>query len=175
MAEEDVESHATADPNLDGIWISFVVQNGIISEEESRRVMNFLVQRDSLINYPTFVSEMLSLNFPPGSVDDELIQNISHLSISLSPGQRHMIVNISFQSESESESHNHDDMMNLELETVKVQDFEVVQNCAICLEVLARGSQVSRMPCSHLYHQDCIFSWLERNRSCPLCRYQITS
>jgi hypothetical protein len=29
------------------------------------------------------------------------------------------------------------------------------------------------MPCSHIFHQHCIFQWLHRNTVCPLCRYQL--
>ncbi|RLM58123.1 hypothetical protein C2845_PM18G04940 [Panicum miliaceum] len=29
------------------------------------------------------------------------------------------------------------------------------------------------MPCSHTFHQRCIFEWLRRNAVCPLCRHQL--
>nr|DAD39303.1 TPA_asm: hypothetical protein HUJ06_013626 [Nelumbo nucifera] len=45
--------------------------------------------------------------------------------------------------------------------------------CTICLEELPIGSQVTRMPCSHVYHGGCIVKWLETSNLCPLCRYEM--
>jgi hypothetical protein len=59
-------------------------------------------------------------------------------------------------------------------------------DCAICLNPLAdiagpdhkkddasATSMLRAMPCSHIFHQHCIFQWLHRNTVCPLCRYQL--
>ncbi|TQD72902.1 hypothetical protein C1H46_041559 [Malus baccata] len=45
--------------------------------------------------------------------------------------------------------------------------------CSICREEMMVGSEATRMPCSHLYHGDCIVEWLQRSRNCPLCRYSM--
>ncbi|OEL34974.1 hypothetical protein BAE44_0004008 [Dichanthelium oligosanthes] len=29
------------------------------------------------------------------------------------------------------------------------------------------------MPCSHSFHEGCIFSWLAVSRLCPLCRFAL--
>lgn len=43
-------------------------------------------------------------------------------------------------------------------------------SCVICLEELADGDVLRRLPCCHEYHQDCIDVWLtKRNNACPLC------
>ncbi|PON98061.1 43kDa postsynaptic protein [Trema orientale] len=67
------------------------------------------------------------------------------------------------------------------LKEAKVDDLgaTTVQQCSICLEKLwfeedinnINDSKVVRMPCSHLYHTDCIVEWLETSHLCPLCRY----
>ncbi|RLM69288.1 hypothetical protein C2845_PM17G02020 [Panicum miliaceum] len=55
--------------------------------------------------------------------------------------------------------------------------------CAICLQDLdphhahpgpaAETPRLRAMPCSHTFHQRCIFEWLRRNAVCPLCRHQL--
>ncbi|KAK3026018.1 hypothetical protein RJ639_040394 [Escallonia herrerae] len=47
--------------------------------------------------------------------------------------------------------------------------------CAICFQDLSSGSQVvvSRMPCSHVFHEGCIVEWLKHNHLCPLCRFEM--
>jgi hypothetical protein len=50
------------------------------------------------------------------------------------------------------------------------------QDCAICLEEFVDGGKKLRMmPCSHSFHQRCIFEWLQRGRRCPICRYELPS
>ncbi|XP_059653979.1 probable E3 ubiquitin-protein ligase XERICO [Cornus florida] len=45
--------------------------------------------------------------------------------------------------------------------------------CIICLEKFEVGSEVTCMPCSHIYHEDCLVHWLELNNSCPVCRFKM--
>ncbi|PON59158.1 43kDa postsynaptic protein [Trema orientale] len=52
------------------------------------------------------------------------------------------------------------------------------QQCSVCMEKLWFEDQcceddrkVVQMPCSHVYHKDCIVRWLETSHLCPLCRY----
>lgn len=32
------------------------------------------------------------------------------------------------------------------------------------------GCEVKELPCSHLYHSECILPWLQKNNTCPVCR-----
>ncbi|EXC17823.1 E3 ubiquitin-protein ligase RING1-like protein [Morus notabilis] len=43
--------------------------------------------------------------------------------------------------------------------------------CPICMEEVIIGSHVTRMPCSHMFHGDCILKWLKRGHTRPLCRF----
>jgi len=45
--------------------------------------------------------------------------------------------------------------------------------CCICLDEYECGDTLTRMPCRHDFHTDCIGPWLERNRSCPLCKQDV--
>ncbi|KAJ1261061.1 hypothetical protein BS78_10G279400 [Paspalum vaginatum] len=48
--------------------------------------------------------------------------------------------------------------------------------CAVCLSDFCADDDdnlVREMPCSHVFHQHCIFRWLRVNHVCPLCRHAL--
>nr|DAD47110.1 TPA_asm: hypothetical protein HUJ06_017047 [Nelumbo nucifera] len=45
--------------------------------------------------------------------------------------------------------------------------------CGVCLEVFSLNEQVKEMPCSHVFHGECIVRWLEQRNVCPLCRHEM--
>lgn len=47
------------------------------------------------------------------------------------------------------------------------------QECTVCFGSLDMGELAIQLPCSHLYHRDCIAPWMERRGSCPYCRRQV--
>ncbi|KAL5550652.1 hypothetical protein UlMin_000828 [Ulmus minor] len=74
------------------------------------------------------------------------------------------------------------------LEEVHVESLDITttmatDDCRICLEGLLLPSDfdprekkiVVRLPCSHLFHKDCIVRWLETSHFCPLCRFDMPS
>ncbi|MCL7030601.1 hypothetical protein MKW94_004872 [Papaver nudicaule] len=46
-------------------------------------------------------------------------------------------------------------------------------SCVVCLDGIIDGSEVSNMPCSHMFHSACLIPWLHESNSCPVCRYQV--
>ncbi|OIT36210.1 PREDICTED: E3 ubiquitin-protein ligase SGR9, amyloplastic-like [Nicotiana attenuata] len=46
-------------------------------------------------------------------------------------------------------------------------------DCVICFEKLRQGRELLCMPCSHMFHPDCITTWLKSGHSCPICRYDL--
>lgn len=61
------------------------------------------------------------------------------------------------------------------LEKVRVSDISVKKQglCAICFGEVFVGSELTRLPCSHMFHGDCIVRWLHESTFCPLCRYRV--
>lgn len=47
--------------------------------------------------------------------------------------------------------------------------------CAICRCKFLASDDVLGMPCQHVYHYDCCRNWLALNRSCPVCRDEVTT
>ncbi|KAL2253680.1 UNVERIFIED_CONTAM: E3 ubiquitin-protein ligase RING1-like protein [Sesamum indicum] len=45
--------------------------------------------------------------------------------------------------------------------------------CCICLEEFSDGVHAKRLPCRHIFHENCILRWLRGNHVCPLCRHQL--
>jgi hypothetical protein len=43
-------------------------------------------------------------------------------------------------------------------------------NCIICFQALADGDRVGALLCTHIFHVDCLKSWLKRRNVCPLCQ-----
>lgn len=48
-------------------------------------------------------------------------------------------------------------------------------SCSICLEPYHRGDAVVELPCSHLYHNECILAWTSNSVKCPLCNFDLES
>lgn len=47
------------------------------------------------------------------------------------------------------------------------------RECCICLTDYDEGETVRELPCTHIYHQSCIDTWLEVNTLCPLCKQDV--
>ncbi|KAL1291760.1 hypothetical protein AAHE18_20G223500 [Arachis hypogaea] len=45
--------------------------------------------------------------------------------------------------------------------------------CAICKDEILLEEKVTRLPCSHCYHGDCIMPWLSIRNTCPVCRFEL--
>ena len=48
-------------------------------------------------------------------------------------------------------------------------------SCVVCSEAFVEGCVVSRIPCGHVYHADCLLRWLYRSCTCPTCRYELAT
>ncbi|XP_010533076.1 PREDICTED: RING finger protein 141-like [Tarenaya hassleriana] len=50
------------------------------------------------------------------------------------------------------------------------------ETCSICLQDFLGSSNKNliHLPCSHVFHSDCVFEWLRKQNSCPLCRREIS-
>ncbi|CAA3032735.1 probable E3 ubiquitin- ligase RHY1A [Olea europaea subsp. europaea] len=67
-----------------------------------------------------------------------------------------------------------DTIMSLQKKEMEYKkDGTELESCTICLEDISMGSVVSTLPCRHVFHGDCISSWLKRSHYCPICRFEM--
>ncbi|KAH7666184.1 Zinc finger RING/FYVE/PHD-type protein [Dioscorea alata] len=60
-----------------------------------------------------------------------------------------------------------------------------VNVCAVCLDEVEmmrssvqriyKKKEIMKLPCSHIYHSDCLLPWLANNSHCPCCRTIVPS
>ena len=48
------------------------------------------------------------------------------------------------------------------------------KNCIICLTDFINGDRTTPLPCFHMFHSDCIKSWLKDKTICPVCKLDLT-
>ncbi|XP_049363455.1 uncharacterized protein LOC125828176 [Solanum verrucosum] len=59
------------------------------------------------------------------------------------------------------------------LETIETDERNNNDDCLVCLDEIGEETQVLCLPCSHMFHGDCITKWLENSHYCPLCRFEM--
>merc|ERR1719221_295683 len=67
--------------------------------------------------------------------------------------------------------------LNMDMRFPDVTDEEIEQNeyCVICRDSLFEGSKPKKLPCNHIFHIDCLRSWLVMQQVCPTCRAEISA
>ena len=48
------------------------------------------------------------------------------------------------------------------------------KNCVICMEDFKNGDVTTNLPCLHMFHTNCIQSWLKTQNTCPICKFKLT-
>ena len=61
------------------------------------------------------------------------------------------------------------------IRNIRYEDLTEAQKaepCAICYDEYEQFQQIRELQCvgKHIFHQQCIAVWFDRNRVCPLCR-----
>ncbi len=63
------------------------------------------------------------------------------------------------------------------LPTMKIskRDFEdePKKECCICFLDFEVSDEVCRLPCGHIFHEECVSEWLRKKCTCPECRWEL--
>uniref|UniRef100_A0A915AIE8 RING-type domain-containing protein n=1 Tax=Parascaris univalens TaxID=6257 RepID=A0A915AIE8_PARUN len=64
-----------------------------------------------------------------------------------------------------------------DLERLRSDQLQYHGQCPICICEWKNNEseKLIRMPCGHIFHENCILPWLKRTNSCPVCRYELPS
>ncbi|KAL2453961.1 E3 ubiquitin ligase BIG BROTHER [Abeliophyllum distichum] len=47
------------------------------------------------------------------------------------------------------------------------------EECVICFAEYRNGTRLTTLPCTHIYHSECIVRWLKLNKKCPVCQKEV--
>lgn len=42
--------------------------------------------------------------------------------------------------------------------------------CSICLKTIKINNEIIELECKHYFHAKCIYKWLRKHSTCPICR-----
>ncbi|XP_060211577.1 E3 ubiquitin ligase BIG BROTHER-related-like isoform X2 [Lycium barbarum] len=51
----------------------------------------------------------------------------------------------------------------------------LVDKCVVCQLEYEEGEKLVALPCDHHYHSDCIKTWLQIKKICPICNDEVSS
>jgi hypothetical protein len=62
-----------------------------------------------------------------------------------------------------------------EIQKIKSEkyNFDEVINCVICLDDIKKGEIIKKLNCNHIFHINCIDTWLSKEKNCPFCKNEI--
>lgn len=85
------------------------------------------------------------------------------------------VITILFHEESQGTSPASEEAVQA-LERVKVTADSVHDSepkCPICMSYYVLDDGLIKMPCQHVFHDDCLTQWLNLNNTCPICRLEL--
>nr|DAD18171.1 TPA_asm: hypothetical protein HUJ06_019634 [Nelumbo nucifera] len=116
----------------------------VCDEEEGSPVMRELIQRFQQVGLTDLFEEIEAYD------DDDAFEEVGHR---MTPAS------------------------SVSIKALKRKRFDIesdlVKTCTICLEDFLEEMEVVKLPCSHVFHKECIVHWLKQSHLCPLCRFQM--
>jgi hypothetical protein len=81
----------------------------------------------------------------------------------------------SFNDDQENITFNNSRELNIEKTNFDSKDDKMknFSSCRICFNDYSEREEISKLPCDHFFHTECIQEWGKRNPVCPLCEIEI--
>ena len=153
----------------------------IINQNRNRNPFRIVIQRQ---NVPNYIFDPFFINF--GSAFNGAFQD--NFSSNFRSNYRGDFVNEILrrlqQNQNDERRQHHHPTSNENLK--KLKQFNMSEkyckkegeklelpNCCICIDEIAIGQKTILLPCGHMFHNDCIVTWLKKNNTCPMCRFEI--
>ena len=109
-------------------------------------------------------------------IDDDFYANPFHQRLDILDRLENLSLNDSFD-DLDFEGPGLDKNILDNMEIAKIKDVDKLDNdkkkCTICLENYVNGDNTIALPCIHIFHADCIKTWLKNKTTCPMCKYEI--
>ena len=55
----------------------------------------------------------------------------------------------------------------------KIRYKNIENKCVVCQYEYKNGENLTKLPCGHIFHSDCVDTWLSGNKICPMCHKEI--
>jgi hypothetical protein len=55
----------------------------------------------------------------------------------------------------------------------KIRYKNIENKCVVCQYEYKNGENLTKLPCGHIFHTDCVDTWLSGNKICPMCHKEI--
>lgn len=70
-----------------------------------------------------------------------------------------------------------ENLEKIEVDEIFLQNNQLSQecesSCSVCKDEFEKLQNLLKLPCKHLFHDECILPWLKERNSCPTCRYEL--
>jgi hypothetical protein len=63
---------------------------------------------------------------------------------------------------------------NSVIKEVKNNENKNNSKCLICLSDFQIGDNASTLPCLHIFHSNCLEKWINQQKWCPICKYDVS-